>query len=41
MFRILKLQKRAARIILDADPSQQLFKQLGWMTVDIQSKYHK
>ena len=42
--RILKLQKRAARLILDADPlspSEPLFKQLGWMTVDQRIKYHK
>ena len=41
--RLLKLQKRAARLILDADPlspSQPLFRQLGWMTVDERIKYH-
>ena len=42
--RILKLQKRAARLILDMDPlspSEPLFKQLGWMRVDDRIKYHK
>lgn len=42
--RILKLQKRAARLILDADPlspSAPLFKKLGWMTVENRIKYHK
>ena len=42
--RILKLQKRAARIILDTDPlspSLPLFKKLGWMTVYDRIKYHK
>ncbi|XP_063418925.1 uncharacterized protein LOC134701720 [Mytilus trossulus] len=42
--RILKLQKRAARLILDADPlspSAPLFKKLWWMTVDNRIKYHK
>ena len=42
--RILKLQKRAARLILDADPlspSAPLFKKLGWMTVDNRINYHK
>ena len=42
--RIVKLQKRAARVILDADPfapSEPLFKTLGWMTVDKRIKYHK
>ena len=36
MNRILKLQKRAARIILNADydtPSVNMFKKLNWMTV--------
>jgi hypothetical protein len=34
--RILKLQKRTARLILDQDPiapSEPLFKQLGWIKV--------
>jgi hypothetical protein len=42
--RILKLQKRTARLILDQDPiapSEPLFKQLGWMTIEQRSKYHK
>lgn len=42
--RILKLQKRAARLILDTDPlapSAPLFKQLGIMTVQLRIKYHK
>ena len=41
---ILKLQKRAARIILDADslaPSLPLFQKLGWMTVENRILYHK
>ena len=35
MNRLLKLQKRAARIILQADfmtPSKQMFQKLGWLT---------
>ena len=38
------MQKRAARVILDTDPfapSEPLFKQLGWMTVEQRIKYHK
>ena len=41
---ILKLQKKAARLILDADhmsPSAPLFRQLGIMNVDHRIKYHK
>ena len=41
--RILKLQKRAIRLILDVDaltPSAPLFKDLGWMTIDSRIKYH-
>ena len=44
LLRILKLQKRAARITLDADPlahSLPLFKKLGWMTVENRILYHK
>jgi hypothetical protein len=35
--RILKLQKRTTRLILDQDPiapSEPLFKQLGWMSIE-------
>jgi hypothetical protein len=42
--RILKLQKRTAGLILDQDPiapSEPLFKQLGWMTIEQRIKYHK
>jgi hypothetical protein len=42
--RILKLQKRTARLILDQDPiapSEPLFKQLGWITIEQRIKYHK
>ena len=42
--RILKLQKRTARLILDQDPivpSELLFKQPGWMTIEQRIKYHK
>ena len=42
--RILKLQKRAARLILNKDcqtPSEPLFKKLGIMTVHNRIKYHK
>ena len=42
--RILKLQKRTARLILDQDPiapSEHLFKQLGWMSIEQRIKYHK
>jgi hypothetical protein len=41
--RILKLQKRTARLILDQDPiapSEPLFKQLGWMSIEQRIKYH-
>ena len=42
--RILKLQKRTARLILDQDPiapSEHLFKQLGWMSIEQRIKYHQ
>ena len=42
--RILKLQKRTAIFILDQDPiapSEPIFKQLGWMTIEQRVKYHK
>ena len=42
--RILKLQKRTARLILDQGPiapSEPLFKQLGWMSIEQRIKYHK
>ena len=42
--RILKLQKRAARLILDADPlapSAPLFQKLGWMRIEDRILYHK
>jgi hypothetical protein len=38
------LQKRTARLILDQDPiapSELLFKQPGWMTIEQRIKYHK
>ena len=41
--RLVKLQKRAARIILKADfltPSEQLFKKLNWLTFPKRVKYH-
>ena len=41
--RLLKLQKRAARIILQADimlPSQSLFKELKWLSVPKRIQYH-
>ena len=42
---ILKLsKKKAARLILDQDPiapSEPLFKQLGWMSIEQRIKYHK
>ena len=44
LVRILKLQKRTARLILDQDPiapSEPLFKQLGWMSIEQRIKYHK
>ena len=40
--RILKLQKRTARLILDQDPiapSEPLFKQQGWMSIEQRIKY--
>ena len=43
MNRLLKLQKRAARIILQADfmtPSQLMFKELGWLTFPKRVQYH-
>ena len=42
--RLLKLQKRAARIILDMLPDAQsmpLFQQLGWLTIYERLKYNK
>lgn len=42
--RILKLQKRAARIILHADfntPSSTMFAELGWLPVHKRLKYNK
>jgi hypothetical protein len=42
--RILKLQKRTARLILDQDsiaPSESLFKQLGWMSIEQRIKHYK
>ena len=41
---ILKLQKRTARLILDQNPiapSEPLFKQLGWMSIEQRIKYHQ
>ena len=38
------MQKRTARLILDQDPiapSEPLFKQLGWMSIEQRIKYHK
>ena len=43
MNRLLKLQKRAARIILQADfmtPSKQMFQKLGWLTFAKRVQYH-
>ena len=40
----LKLQKRAARIILHADhntPSSEMFKELGWSTIKNRHDYNK
>ena len=40
---LLKLQKRAARIILQADfmtPSQLMFQELGWLTFPKRIQYH-
>jgi hypothetical protein len=42
--RILKLQKRTARLILHQDPiasSEPLFIQLGWMSIEQRIKYHQ
>ena len=42
--RLQKLQKRAARIVLDAEqlaPSIPLFKKLGWMKIEHRILYHK
>ena len=42
--KIIKLQKRAARIILRADfntPSKTLFEKLEWLTVYNRINYHK
>ena len=42
--RLNKLQKRAARIILNADymtPSADMFKSLGWMSVTNRLKYNE
>ena len=41
--RLLKLQKRAARIILQADfmtPSKEMFRELGWLTFSNRVEYH-
>ena len=41
--RLVKLEKRAARIILKADfttPSEQLFKELNWLTFPKRVQYH-
>ena len=41
--RLLKLQKRAARIILQADfmtPSKEMFQELGWLTFTHRVQYH-
>ena len=43
MNRLLKLQKRAARIILQADfmaPSKEIFQELGWLTFTQRVQYH-
>ena len=42
--KVIKFQKRAARVILDKDlttPSSELFQQLGWMKFDDTVKYRK
>ena len=42
--RLLKLQKRAARIILKADfrtPSVGMFRDLGWQSIENRLKYNK
>jgi hypothetical protein len=44
LFDIIKLQKRAARLILDKDyttPSKELFKQLQWMPLEDRMSYHR
>ena len=44
LHRIIKFQKRAARMILDKDlssPSAELFRQLGWLTFDERVRYRK
>ena len=44
MEKMLKFQKRAARIILNKSydtPSKTLFKQLGWLTFQQRITYHK
>ena len=41
--RVLKLQKRAPRIILQADfmtPSKEMFRELGWLTFTNRVEYH-
>ena len=41
--RLLKLHKRAARIILQADfmtPSKEMFQELGWLTFTQRVQYH-
>ena len=43
MTRLIKLQKRAARMILKADfmtPSEQLFKDLNWLPLPERVQYH-
>ena len=42
--KIIKFQKRAARVILDKDlttPSSELFQQLGWMRIDERVHFRK
>jgi hypothetical protein len=42
--KLCKIQKRAARIILNAKydiPSLQLFKKLGWLSIRNRLEYHK
>jgi hypothetical protein len=42
--KLCKLQKRAARIILNAKydiPSLQLFKKLGWLSIQNRLEYHQ
>jgi hypothetical protein len=41
---LLNCKKGTARLILDQDPitpSEPLFKQLGWITIEQRIKYHK